>query len=150
MSRLRFLAAISPILLLVLACGGCAMPIADSHAAAADARASGRALSGDWGGQHIALSLSASGGKIEYDCGQGSLDAPLVPDAAGAFRVVGRHVPGHGGPVLSDAPPPASQPAIYQGTVSGDRMQLRVTSGGVEIGAYSLRRGASAQLLRCL
>jgi hypothetical protein len=150
MSRLRFLAAISPILLLVLACGGCAMPLATSDAATHHATASGTALSGDWGGQHIALSLSSSGGQIEYDCGQGSLDAPLVPDAAGAFRVFGRHVPGHGGPVRSDDPMSASQPAIYQGTVSGDHMQLRVTSGGMEIGAYSLRHGASAQLLRCL
>jgi hypothetical protein len=149
MRRLRLLAAISPILLLVLACGGCAMPIAASHAATHHATASGTALSGDWGGQHIALSLSASGGQIEYDCGQGSLDGPLVPDAAGAFRVVGRHVPGHGGPVRSDEPAPASQPALYQGTVSSDRMQLRVTCGGMEIGAYSLRRGASARLLRC-
>ncbi len=149
MDRLRLLVVL-PSILLVLACGGCVMPIADSHAAAADARASGTALSGDWGGKHIALSLSAGGGQIEYDCGQGSLDAVLMPDAAGAFRVVGRHMPGHGGPVRSEDPPTASQPAIYQGTVSGDRMQLRVTSGGVEIGSYALRRGARAQLLRCL
>lgn len=135
-------------LLFVLSCAGCAMPKADAldpHAAT-----HGTALTGDWGGEHVALSLTASGGRIEYDCAQGTLDAPVVPDAAGTFSVAGRHVPGHGGPVRIEDQPPASQPAIYQGTVSGDRMQLRVSTGGQDTGAYVLQRGADPQLFRCL
>lgn len=148
MHRLRVLAGLPlilpPLLLLVLACSGCTIPKADLHAAT-----HATALSGDWGGAHVSLSLTASGGQIEYDCAHGTLEAPLVPDASGAFSVPGLHVREHGGPVRMGEQP-ESQPALYQGTVSGDRLQLRVTSGGAEIGSYLLRRGAGAQLFRCL
>src|ERR1035437_9059282 len=34
-----------------------------------------------------------------YDCAHGGLTAPVRPDGAGHFDVVGVHVPEHGGPV---------------------------------------------------
>ena len=122
MSRLRALPGLLPLLLLTLSCSGCATPNADSIASA-----HATALTGDWGGEHVSLTLSPSG----------------------AFSVPGKHVPEHGGPVRMGEPP-GSQAALYQGTVSGDRLQLRVTSNGAEVGSYQLRRGASAQLFRCL
>lgn len=124
------------------------MPKAD--ALGTHAPAHGVALSGEWSGEHASLSFTSGGGRIEYDCAQGTLDAPLVPDASGVFSVAGRHVPGHGGPVRIEDQPPASQPALYRGTVSGDRMQLRVSVGGQQIGSYVLQRGANPQLFRCL
>ena len=131
-------------LLLVLACSSCAMPIAHPLAATR-----GVAVTGDWGGEHVALSLSANGGQVQYDCAHGTVDAPMVADANGAFSVPGQHVREHGGPVRIGEQP-ESQPALYRGTVSGDRMQLHVTSGAVEIGTYRLQRGVDARLFRCL
>ena len=131
-------------MLLVLACSSCAMPIADPPAAPR-----GVAVTGDWGGEHAALSLSASGGRVQYDCAHGTLDAPVVADANGVFSVPGQHVREHGGPVRVGEQP-GSQPALYRGTVSGDRMQLHVTSGAAEIGTYLLQRGVDARLFRCL
>ncbi|MDB6162720.1 MAG: hypothetical protein JWL98_152 [Xanthomonadaceae bacterium] len=98
------------------------------------------------------LTLTASGGRIEYDCGQGTIDAPLRPDAGGAFSVRGTHLQGHGGParVQEDEPTSTAVPANYSGTVNGDTMRLRVTSNGDELGTYTLRRGADPQMVHCL
>lgn len=109
----------------------------------------GTALDGSWGGVHAGLLLSPSGGSIEYDCAHGTLDAAVVPDAGGAFRVAGRHVREHGGPEQAGEQLP-SQPASYQGNVDGDRMQLRVRVGADTLGPFILQRGAQAQVFRCL
>ena len=123
----------------------------DMHSkAATDPKPAGATLTGAWGGLHVLLTLSANGGRIEYDCAQGTLDEPVRPDAHGAFHVRGQHSQNQGGPARVADEPPAPRQATYDGTVSGDRMQLRVTSNGEEIGAYALRRGADPQMAFCL
>ncbi len=111
--------------------------------------APGPALLGSWGGEHVALTLSPSGGGIEYDCADGTLDAAIMPDAAGNFRVPGRHVRGHGGPEQVGEQLP-SEVALYEGSVAGDRMVLRVRLDADTLGPFTLRRGADARLLKCL
>lgn len=119
---------------------------------AVDPKPSGDVLTGAWGGLHVLLTLSATGGRIEYDCAQGALDEPVRPDAHGVFHVRGQHVQNQGGPQRAADEPtvPQSQQATYDGTVSGDRMQLRVTSNGEAIGSYALRRGADPHMAYCL
>jgi hypothetical protein len=142
--------------LLFACCVGCAAPRSSpdnpstTASSADDQVTAGHVLTGDWGGLHVLLSLSPDGGRIEYDCGQGTLDGPIRPDASGAFRVAGHHMQGHGGPVRAEEEPPPPQPATYEGTVSGDVMQLRVTSNGEALGSYTLRRGADPQMVHCL
>lgn len=109
----------------------------------------GTALDGRWGGAHVELLLLPSGGSIEYDCADGALDTAVVLDADGNFRVPGRHVRGHGGPEQIGEQLP-SQPALYEGSVAGDRMQLRVRVDADTLGPFTLQRGADAQLLKCL
>ena len=46
--------------------------------AATDPKPAGATLTGAWGGPHVLLTLSANGGRIEYDCAQGTLDELLV------------------------------------------------------------------------
>ena len=116
----------------------------------ADAKPSADVITGTWGGLHVLLTLTDNGGRIEYDCGQGTLDQPVRPDAQGAFHVRGQHNQNHGGPARVADEPPAPQKATYDGTVSGDRMQLRVSSNGEAIGTYALRRGADPQMAYCL
>ena len=117
---------------------------------AADPKPSGDVLTGTWGGPQVLLTLSAKGGRIEYSCGQGTLDEPVRPDAHGAFHVRGQHNQNHGGPARVADVPPAPQQATYDGNVSGDRMQLRVSSNGESIGSYALRRGADPHMAYCL
>ncbi len=130
-------------LLFAFLLAGCAVPVPGA------APRPGTALDGSWGGLHAALTLSPAGGSIEYDCAHGMLDAPVVADAGGAFRVPGRHVREHGGPMLQGEVLP-SQPAVYEGRVSGSRMELRVRAGADTLGPFTLQRGAEAQLMKCL
>jgi hypothetical protein len=104
---------------------------------------------GSWGGLHAALTLTATGGDITYDCAHGGLSAPLIPNAAGAFDVAGVHVPEHGGPVRIGEIPD-SLPARYIGQISRDHMTLRVLMGADTLGPFDLQLGAAPQLFRCL
>ena len=104
---------------------------------------------GEWNGPHASLTLTESGGSIEYDCGHGGLRAPVSPDDAGRFTVAGVHFRGHGGPVrIGEVPDSAS--AQYVGTVQGDQLTLRVLVGAETLGPFTLRRGAESRLVRCL
>lgn len=112
---------------------------------------SGEPLAGSWGGQHVALELSREGGRLEYDCAAGSIDEAVRPDSSGRFSVRGTHTPGHGGPERVGEEPVAL-PANYDGRVRGERMTLivRVVSSGLELGPFTLERGATPVILRCL
>ena len=108
------------------------------------------AVTGDWGGPHVGLHLTAAGGALEYDCASGRITAPLVPGAGGAFVVQGTHVPGHGGPDVEGMVMPTFR-TTFTGTVRDDRMTLAGhVENGVALGPFTLRRGAEAGILRCL
>lgn len=108
-------------------------------------------LTGSWGGRHVGLTLTAEGGRLDYDCAAGTIDAPPSLDRDGRFRARGTHTVGQGGPDRIGYEPPRL-PATYEGWVRGDRMtlQVRVPSTGAELGPFTLRRDAEPILLRCL
>lgn len=123
---------------LLLALAGCAT-----------AQQAGTAVTGDWGGTHIGLSLDPAGGRIEYDCASGTIE-PIIPGAGGAFVAAGTHTPGQGGPAREGEVLPTYR-AQFSGTVRGDRMDLRGrVENGVELGPFALRRGAEPGIFRCL
>jgi hypothetical protein len=108
-------------------------------------------VTGDWGGTHLGLVATDQGADLEYDCAAGRIDQPIRPDGEGRFSVTGVHFPGHGGPV-----PPGTaieqHPARYDGVVRGDRMTLTVTltDSDTNLGTFTLIRGASPYVLKCL
>ncbi len=108
-------------------------------------------LTGSWGGQHVGLVLDAAGGKLDYDCAAGTIDGPVILNLLGEFHEKGTHTPGTGGPVRQDQVPLAL-PALYHGSVRGERMTLRVIvpSNGTVIGPLELMLGAAPVLMRCL
>ena len=126
--------------LLAALVAGCATPTA------AD-----RPLTGSWGGRHVGLVIGEASGRLDYDCAAGTIDGPLIADAAGRFTATGTHTPGQGGPDRIDYTPHA-HPARYTGSVRSDTMTLvvDVPSINARIGPYTLRRGADPILLRCL
>ena len=105
---------------------------------------------GDWGGEHIGLVVTAGGATIEYDCASGTIDEAIVA-TDGLFSAPGTHTRGHGGPIRQDEIPD-KHPARYEGHVDGDTMILDVTltDSGEKLGRYTLVRGRSAQVLKCL
>ena len=104
---------------------------------------------GAWGGRHAALTLTDTGGAIEYDCAHGGLAAPIRLGIDGRFEVSGVHIREHGGPVRIDEPVD-SVPARYIGRITGDRMALRVLVGSDTLGPFELKRDGAPQLLKCL
>jgi len=128
---------VSP-LLLVVACA--ASPNAASRL--------DRVPNGDWGGQHVRLTVDDTGGRIEFDCAHGRLGAPLTLDGDGRFDVAGSLV-SEGGPVPKDETGNA-RPARYRGRTDGQSMSLAVTlEGGQDAGTFSLVRGGRARLVKC-
>ena len=107
-----------------------------------------RVPSGDWGGEHVRLTVQPAGGTIEFDCAHGTLDQRLDLDADGRFDVPGTLV-GEGGPVYKDEAQNA-RPARYRGETDGQRMTLEVTpEGGESAGTFSLTMGGRVRLVKC-
>lgn len=129
----------APALLMLLFAAGCAsVPPA------------GIPLTGSWGGEHVGLELTPTGGTADYDCAAGRIEGPLLPRADGSFQASGTHTPGTGGPERIGVVPP-SYAARYEGSVRGDRMTLLVrVENGILVGPFTLRRGAQPILMRCL
>lgn len=107
-----------------------------------------RVPTGEWGGEHVRLSVGESTSTIEFDCAHGSLDEPLALDASGRFDVKGRLV-AEGGPVRKDETENA-RPARYRGESDERRMSLEVTlEGGESAGTFTLTKGGPARLVKC-
>jgi hypothetical protein len=106
---------------------------------------------GGWGGDHVGLLLTATGGTLEYDCAHGTVDQPFVTDSAGRFQLAGTHTREHGGPIRGDEKPD-KHPARYTGAVDGDTMTLTVTltDSNEVLGNFTLTRGRTARIVRCL
>ena len=126
-----------------------AIALAIAASACASLPPGGVPVTGEWGGNHIGLTLEDSGGRIEYDCAAGTI-GPIVPDAAGRFAVRGTHTPGSGGPDIAGHVPPTFA-ARFTGSVRGDRMTFEGhVQNGVRLGPFELRRGAEPGIFRCL
>ncbi|HKA37199.1 MAG TPA: hypothetical protein VKH43_10300, partial [Thermoanaerobaculia bacterium] len=117
----------------------------------ASAEASSRkAADGPWGATGVALEVTASGGKIEYDCAHGTITEPIVLDDGGRFDVKGLHYREHGGPIR-DGEESAGDPVRYAGQIQGDTMNLKVSLEGRDsvLGTYTLVRGKTGRLRKC-
>jgi hypothetical protein len=127
-----------PVLIAVLLACGCA------------GEPSGLIASGDWGGTGVALTVTATGATLEFDCAHGTIPGPLRLDD-GRFTVNGVFVLEHGGPVR-EGELPDERPARYEGSVSGAllRLTVRLEAGDATIGSYTLRQDQPALLRKCL
>ncbi len=107
-------------------------------------------LVGSWGGQHLAISVTAKGASLVFDCAHGEFDKPLRPDRLGRFAVRGTYVEEHGGPILMGEVP-KSHRASYMGTVKGNRMTITVklSDSRRQIGQFVVRQGEPAQVFKC-
>ena len=104
-----------------------------------------------WGGDHVGLTVSATGGTLEYDCASGTIDQPIVAATNGTFIAQGTHTRGHGGPIMQGEIPDR-HPARYDGWTDGETMKLSVTltDTGEKLGSFTLVRGQSPRVFRCL
>jgi len=133
----RVLRSASAVVLLSTACSG--TPIAPSLI-----------VTGIWGGDHVTFTVGDSSNHLEFDCAHGDIPGVLSVNR-GELAASGTFVREHGGPVRVDEPLD-SHPALYSGTVIGSTMQLaiRLTDSGDVIGSFSLVRGISGRVVKCL
>jgi hypothetical protein len=104
---------------------------------------------GAWGGEHAALEVTATGALAEFDCAHAVIDEPLrLQDDR--FSVAGAYVPERGGPQREE--PEIHHPARFAGILEGDRLtfSVQLTDQGLDVGTFSVVRGAQARVLKCL
>jgi len=111
----------------------------------------GKVRLGNWGGDHVSLTVTNEGGTLEYDCGSGTIDQPFVVDGAGRFDLRGTHVRERPGPIRVGEEPDR-HPARYTGRIDGNRMTLTVTMTDLDqgVGTFTLTLGASPRIVKCL
>src|SRR5258705_6521418 len=96
---------------------------------------------GLWGGNHLRMTVSRIGARLEYDCADSTIDQPIIPDARGRFTAKGSYTPAHGGPRRNGEA--AAGRARYVGEVRADTMRLTGTLENTKqpVGGFRLRRG---------
>jgi hypothetical protein len=106
---------------------------------------------GPWGGEHVSLLVTETGGSLEYDCAHGRITEPLVADSSGRFDLSGTHTREHGGPIR-EGEKANSQPARYVGSTDGRTMSLTVTlrDSNQDVGTFTLTRGETGRIVKCL
>jgi hypothetical protein len=115
----------------------------------APAAAPGKPLTGEWGGDHVALTFAEGTARLQFDCAGGSIDTAVVPDAAGRFDVAGTFW--RLSSVLRVDAPPQKRPARWKGETDGRTMKLTgtIVEDGTDLGTFELERGRPSRLRRC-
>ncbi len=103
---------------------------------------------GDWGGEHVRLSVTAEGADLEFDCASGHIRTPLVLDAHGKFSVKGKYR--HERPAAAFVDDSEGSDVVYSGTVRGDTMHLKIEMPGqADNESFELTRGQEPRLTKC-
>ncbi len=107
-------------------------------------------LLGDWGGEHIAMVVTSTGARLEYDCAYGTIDTPIDLGTSDDFVASGTHTFEHGGPIR-EGEPPDTHPAQYRGWIVGRTMTLTVTVTDLSrtVGTFTLTLGKSPSIFKC-
>ena len=114
----------------------------------AETRKMQRIPTGNWGGQHINIKVTAQSATIEYDCANGVIQGPLVVDGDGNFRLRGTHRMLRGGPTRADETP-NDHPATYTGSIKGNAMTLKLKISDSDEETFTLEKGKEGELFRC-
>jgi hypothetical protein len=128
------------VVLLAVACGACGSEPSQTQLP-----------TGIWGGDHLAITVTAAGANIEFDCAHGSVDEPPVLDSTGQFALDGFYVREHGGPV-HEGEAEDRHAAVYSGRLQRSNLTLsiRLPDEGTVVGPFSATHGQRGTLLKCL
>jgi hypothetical protein len=110
-----------------------------------------RAQTGPWGALGIAMEVTESGARIEFDCAHGTISESILLDSEGRFDVKGLIFREHGGPIR-EGEESKGEPVRYVGQVTGDTIMLTIKSEGSDtaIGSYKLVHGKAGRIRKCL
>lgn len=104
---------------------------------------------GMWGGDHIAVEVTATGATVEFDCAHGTIDSVLTLDGNGRFDLAGTFTPEHPGPIRDDAPS-ETRAARYRGSLKDATLTLVITltSTKDEL-TFTLTRDGRPRVFKC-
>lgn len=110
----------------------------------------GKLATGVWGGEHLGLTVTADGARLEFDCGAGDITVPLIVDNAGRLSVDGVYIREHPGRLRVDEVPERT-PARYTAQVTGNTMTLDVTltESNESLGTFTLTHGENPRVRKC-
>jgi hypothetical protein len=105
---------------------------------------------GDWGGTGIAMTVTDTGGSIQFDCADGTITSELRMKNDGSFRAEGTLTRNGPGPVRTDQTP-VGRAVIFKGKVNGKSMSITMTDAktGERLGEYVATHGQEPRLHRC-
>lgn len=107
-------------------------------------------LMGQWGGDHVTLSITAEGGHLGLDCGAGNFPAPLSLGMHGKFNVAGTLQLYQLGPTRPEDDSTAAS-ALFTGHLDGNSLTLDIRTSSSKIRYhYNLVRNKRTKLVRCL
>jgi hypothetical protein len=106
-----------------------------------------RVPDGTWGGERLMVEVAADGAGVEFDCGVGRMEGPLILKG-GAFEVKGTYRR-EAGPVRADGSDVS--PAVYRGKLDGDDLTLTITLEGAQdpMGTWTVTKGKRIRLMKC-
>ena len=109
-----------------------------------------RLRTGTWSGEHVALTVTAAGAHVEFDCASGDISQPLMVDPDNRLAVEGVFVQEHGGPVRLGEEPERI-PARYSGRLSGQTLAFDVTliESNETVGTFTVVHGATPRVRKC-
>jgi hypothetical protein len=126
-----------------------ALLVLGSLACLAASGADRRLALGEWGGEHVFMSVEEKSARLEFDCARGTVDEALTLDNQGRFSVQGRFVRERGGPTRKDEAEGAV-PARYEGSMDASALTLIITLDGEQVlGPFRLTLGGRAHLVKC-
>ena len=104
---------------------------------------------GQWGGQHISMTVTAASTDIEFDCGRATVPGTIATDGDGRFATNGTFLQDRPGPTTRNGP--AQRPMRLSGTVKGDDMQVSIvlTDSSEDVGSFTLTFGSTVRLVKC-
>jgi hypothetical protein len=124
-----------------------ALLLAGSGAGAPVDAAPESVLTGRWGGDRLVAEFSLSGARIEQDCAEGVIPAPVRTDASGRFVADGSYQTMRPGPHREGDEAPS---ATYSGEIAGATMRLTIRpAAGGPARSYILQRDVRVKLVRC-
>lgn len=102
-----------------------------------------------WGGEGIVLTAGDDWASIELGCARASIPHGLKPIHDGVFNVPGTFIQNT---AIRTNEEPKPLPIRAEGKICGTHMTLKIVNNetGDVIGSYTLERGKSVQLARCL
>jgi hypothetical protein len=111
---------------------------------------------GAWGGRGVAVTVEASGARVELDCAHGRIEGRLVLDGDNHFELPGTFVRERPGPVhmgpSGEAEEERAEPATYTGRLENGALKLSIhpDRGGKDIGPLEAHPGKAPTLRKCV